>query len=59
MTQYVFNCLTGALLVTLSTNLFYLTHNHPLNLADLFYTMTVLKPSIYYIMKNISSTIYR
>ena len=52
MTQYVINCLLGAALVTLSTNLFYLTHQHPLNLTDLFYTLTVLKPSIYVVNKS-------
>ena len=58
MTQYVINCLLGAALVTLSTNLFYLTHQHPLNLTDLFYTLTVLKPSIYVLNKSTFFTIF-
>ena len=53
MTEYVINCLLGSAIIVLSTNLFYLTHSHALNLADLFYTLTVLRPSTYIYIKNI------
>ena len=45
MTQYVLNSLLGATLLTLGCNLFHYVHKHPLNLSDLFYVFTVLRPS--------------
>ena len=46
MTQYVLNSLLGATLLTLGCNLFYYVHKNPLNLSDLFYVFTVLRPSM-------------
>jgi hypothetical protein len=50
--SHIPNAVIGGFLVSLSSTLFYLIHSHHLNLAHLFWTVTVLKKSTDFIKQS-------